>query len=507
MDSLHLDHIWRRTSAGILAALVRRKSARAWLLRTAEKRLRRNLVDQNPDDRPRKVQEERTIVIRNLLRRIAGAIEDGRIGRRVLRRVLTNFVGNVVAGESERMAPFRARHGSYPPAFITLSPTKLCNLRCTGCYAASCATTKDALSFEIASRLIRDKTEDWGSFFTVISGGEPLLYRSDGKTIFDLFAAHPDNYFMMYTNGTLIDEEVADRLAGLGNVAPAISIEGLEKETDARRGPGVFRKILRAMANLRRAGVPFGVSLTATRLNAEVLLSDACMDLCFEREGAVFGWIFQYMPIGRSYTLDLMVTPEQRMWMYERTVQLIHERELFLVDFWNSGPVSSGCLSAGRAGGYIYVIWNGDITPCVFVPYAVDNVNDIYARGDRITSALSLPVMRTIRKWQLAYGYGKPAGQVHNWIVPCPIRDHYRFLRTLVERHEARPIDGEAAAALEDPEYGRRLIEYGETFKRLADPVWDREFREGEAPRREPSLRSGRRTPPAPAPTPGRVAR
>jgi len=188
--------------------------------------------------------------------------------------------------------------------------------------------------------------------------------------------------------------------------------------------------------------------------------------------------------------------------MHERMEELIHERGLFLVDFWGSGPTTSGCLSAGRAGGYFYVIWNGDITPCVFIPYAVDNVMDVYARGDHISSVLSHPVMQSIRKWQLAYGYGKPAGQVHNWIVPCPIRDHYRFVRSLVERHDARPIDGEAAAALEDPEYGRRLIEYGETVKRLADPVWERAFKE-----EEPSPPLERRRPAAPAPTPDRVAR
>jgi MoaA/NifB/PqqE/SkfB family radical SAM enzyme len=37
-------------------------------------------------------------------------------------------------------------------------------------------------------------------------------------------------YFLFFTNGTLITKEVAEKLAQLGNVTPAISVEGFEKE-------------------------------------------------------------------------------------------------------------------------------------------------------------------------------------------------------------------------------------------------------------------------------------
>jgi len=157
---------------------------------------------------------------------------------------------------------------------------------------------------------------------------------------------------MMYTNGTLIDKKMAKRMAEVGNLTPAISVEGFEKETDERRGKGVFKKVLEAMANLREVGVPFGISVTATKYNAEKIVSDEFVDFFFEQQGAIYGWIFQYMPIGRSYTLDLMVTPEQRKWMFEREKHIIHDKGVFLPDFWNGGLYSSGCLAAGRIGGY-----------------------------------------------------------------------------------------------------------------------------------------------------------
>jgi len=114
-----------------------------------------------------------------------------------------------------------------------------------------------------------------------------LMYRSERKDLFDILRENQDQYFMMYTNGTLIDREAARRLAELGNLTPVISVEGWERETDARRGQGVFTRILQAMENLRACGVSFGISMTATRENAEIILSDGLIDYYFKEQGAI----------------------------------------------------------------------------------------------------------------------------------------------------------------------------------------------------------------------------
>ncbi len=46
-----------------------------------------------------------------------------------------------------------------------------------------------------------------------------------------------------------------------------VSCEGYEEETDRWKGAGVFKKIMRAMNNLREARVLFGSSATVTRNN------------------------------------------------------------------------------------------------------------------------------------------------------------------------------------------------------------------------------------------------
>ena len=278
---------------------------------------------------------------------------------------------------------------------------------------------------------------------------------------------------MMYTNGTLITEKVAKRMASLGNLSPAISLEGWKERTDERRGAGVFDKVLDAMKRLRQAGVPFGVSLTATRHNAEEILSDEFIDFLFEQQRALYGWIFHYMPIGRSFTLDLMPTPEQRVWMWQRVWQIIRERHIFLADFWNHATLSNGCIAGGRTrgGGYLYIDWNGTVSPCVFLPYSPVNVKDVYAKGGTLNDVWSEPFFASIRNWQEGYWQGKG-----NWLAPCLIRDHYADLRRLITQYEPEPADESARQALLDPHYARGLEEYDERYQTLTESIWKERY-------------------------------
>ena len=370
---------------------------------------------------------------------------------------------------------FTGKYGGYKqPAFLTISPSKACNLRCTGCYADADASLPH-LEWDLLDKIVTDARQLWGLQFIVVSGGEPMAYRSQGKDILDLAEKHPDMFFMMYTNGTLISEEVAERMARLGNVVPAMSLEGWEARTDARRGKGVYQQVMAAMDRLHKAGVLYGVSLTATRENAEEILSDDFIDFLFNKKHVRIGWIFQYMPIGRSYTLDLMPTPQQRLWMWNQSWKLIREKKVFLADFWNHGTVVKGCLSAGghNNGGYLYIEWNGNVTPCVFVPFSPVNVKDIYAQGGNITDVFNTPFFTDIRKWQTSTEKG-------NLLAPCLIRDHNDVLRQMIRTHEADPIDPSASSSIQDNDYAMGLDAYSAEYHSIADQVWEKAYLEGQ---------------------------
>lgn len=410
------------------------------------------------------------------------AVSKNKLSEMTIKRGLNVLVGEwmIKQGDQAVKSAFCKQYGQNPPAFLVISPGKGCNLRCIGCYAASDHRVVN-LSWSVFDRLVTQAHDLWGGRFIVVSGGEPLIYRDEGKGLLDMAEAHPEMFFMFYTNGTLITDAAAERMGRLGNIMPAISVEGMREETDARRGEGVFDKVLEAMSNLRKHKVLFGISMTATKFNADMLLSDDVVDFYFKEQGVFFAWVFHYMPIGRDYTLDLMPTPIQRRKLYEQAWKQIREKKVFIADFWNSGTLVSGCISSGRSGGYFYVDWNGNMSPCVFVPYAPLNVNDLFADGLTINDAWQHPFFVDMRQWQKEYGCspGPMRQDCGNWLTPCPIRDNHAAFRAILEKNNPVPMDANAAAALCDDGYREGMVQFDEALSLEMGPVWKGKYSRG----------------------------
>ncbi|MDD8030392.1 MAG: radical SAM protein [Acidobacteriota bacterium] len=470
-----------RTIARLIPVIKSIKPVAYHLLSSWEKQIRKNAeIDIAKGHEPPGAIRDRMEIGVAVLRTIGRAIIEDRISSATIEKLLNILVGEAIIKQGDKAAKeeFRARFGSAPPAFVLISPTKKCNLLCTGCYADS-DRTEIKLSWPVLDQIVSEARELWGCRFFVLSGGEPLLYRDEGHTIMDLVEKHSDCFFLMYTNGTLIDEKMAKRMSLAGNIMPAISVEGLKERTEARRGRGIFDRILKAFDNLRQEKVFFGISVTITRENAYEVFSDETIDFYFNQQKVNFAWAFQYMPIGRAYTLDLLPTPEQRRWMFQRTWELVYDRHHFLIDFWNSGTATKGCIAAGRSGGYLVVNWDGSITPCAFIPYSPININDIYNQGQNLNQIWEHPFLADLRKWQKEYGYSKnhsKEGPVKNWIMPCPMRDHFRDMYELLQKHHPKPLDQNAAEALSDPDYYKGLVEYNQRVADLMDPIWEEKY-------------------------------
>ena len=453
-------------------------SARKFLIKKADGKLWRAIVEEDQESL-RPAQELKYAFVRNLLYTTDKHLKRGILGKEVFHKMVRVFVRNVFIEDiSEREIRKEDEKDIVYPCYLVLSPTQLCNLRCPGCYASSESHSNVSLPWHIVTRIIEEKKEFWHSRFTVISGGEPFLWHTEGKGIIDLAREHDDNFFMAYTNGTLINHEVAKRLADVGNLTPCISVEGFEEKTDQRRGRGIFKRIMKSFEYLREEGVPFGISVEATKNNWDEVTSREFLHFYFDEQGAFYGWLFQYMPIGRSYTLKEMVAPEQRLEMFKRNVWAIKEGGYNYIDFWNQGVMTDGCLAAGRNGGYLYIDWNGNVMPCVFIPYYVDNIYKVYERGANLNDVLYSTFFREIRRWQSQYAYGKPPLEQDNLILPCPIRDHHKVVYEILKNHSTvQPADEPAREAKEDSTYHEGLIEYDQLLQQVIDPVWKQEYR------------------------------
>lgn len=450
-----------------------------YFLKWGENQILKNLVVKNERNRPIGAQEEKYYIVRNLMKSFEKKLKTNTLAPGVKNFVFNKLIGDVIINWRDRHpdAAERRKREDPLPLYVVISPTQKCNLSCIGCYAASSNKTFETLEWDIVDKLMQQKRELWGSYFTVISGGEPLMYESNGKTILDLYEKYNDTFFLMYTNGTLIDRAMARRFAELGNVAPAISVEGFEEDTDHRRGKGVFKQILSAIDNLRKEGVLWGISFTATRQNADRILHDDFIEEFFDEKGAAFAWMFQYMPIGRKPDFELMITPEQRrnLWFQER--HLIKDKGIFFVDFWNGGPISDGCICAGRKGGYLYIDWSGNVMPCVFVPYTVGHIQrDFFDKGKNLNDILQTPFFTKLRNWQAGYSYKKQATEVGNEIVPCPIRDHHNEFHKIAEEAHAIPVGKSTERSFKDEEYIKELTKIGVKAMKATEDIWQHEY-------------------------------
>ena len=324
--------------------------------------------------------------IRELFQRDHPSLE---ISKRLLRETnlkqrekIIHFLVNQFLEGTNRRKDFASRTGFYPPRAMLISPTMRCNLQCYGCYAGDYSKEGELKTDEI--HRILNEAEEMGIHLVVVLGGEPFLR----KDLFDICKDHPRMIFHVFTHGGFLDEDTVDTIAHLGNVSPAISLEGYEAETDQRRGKGHFQKVMRGMVLLREAKVLFVCSLTQTRENTDVLVSDDFIDFLIDK-GAMLIWYFMCLPVGRNPDIRWMPTPMQRDRLRQSLVRFRATKPILFVDFWDDGRLTHGCMAGGKM--YFHINAQGDVEPCVFCHFASDNI-----KGKSLLEVLDSPFFREI---------------------------------------------------------------------------------------------------------------
>ncbi len=389
-------------------------------------------------------------------------LEDGNPGREFLGRILKNIHPNVRQRYLARMIVsmfFRypeiiercqSEYGIKPPTVMLISPSMRCNFSCKGCYAGS-YERKDDMKEEVFDSAL-SQAEDMGINFFIILGGEPFIYPE----LLPVLKRHRNSFFQIYTNGSFIDRPMAKTLVEMGNIAPQISINGPAEYTDTSRGKGAFDQAMQTMDILKEEGCVFGFSSLVTRENIDAICSEEWIDLLIDK-GALYGWLFLYMPVGESPNMELMPTPEQRNELRAIMRKYRQTKPILPADFWSDGALTGGCIAGGRQ--YFHINHRGDVEPCIFCHFATHNINDC-SLGD----ALASPFFKSIRDSQ-PFSY--------NTLRPCPMIDHPHKMWNIIQENNARATHPGAEKMF--TEFEPQMTEYSRGVERLMDHVWDTE--------------------------------
>ncbi len=346
----------------------------------------------------------------------------------------------------------RKKYNCNIPWLILFDPTMACNMHCVGCWSGTYGR-KSSLTYEQMDKIVTQGKE-LGAHLYMLTGGEPMVKKQE---VLKLCEKHDDCFFVAYSNSTLIDEELCQKIQKLGNLSFMLSIEGTPDTNDMRRGEGHYSAVMKAMDLLKKYGIVFGTSICYTKANVEAVTSDDFFHMLCEK-GAHYGFYFHLMPVGNNAAVELMPTLEQRKYMIERIRSIRTEEsdiEFFPMDFQNDGEFVGGCIAGGR--NYFHINSNGDAEPCVFIHFSNCNIKD-----HSILEMLQSPLF-------MAYHEGQPFNRNH--LRPCPMLENPQLLKEMVHKTGAHQTNEESPEEVEH--LCAKTEDYAKAWAPVADEIWN----------------------------------
>src|ERR1700720_3044335 len=160
--------------------------------------------------------------------------------------------------------------GQRSPLQVSIEMTRRCPLECQHCYNNLPMGDQNARSREMSTdehfRLL-DELVEMGCFWLLYTGGE-IFARKDFLEIYT-YAKRKGFLITLFTNGTLINEKIADYLVEWPPFAIEITLYGRTRETyeALTQIPGSYDRCLRGIKLLRERGLPLKLKAVATSIN------------------------------------------------------------------------------------------------------------------------------------------------------------------------------------------------------------------------------------------------
>jgi len=166
---------------------------------------------------------------------------------------------------------FLDRHaGKRIPISGSIELTFRCNNNCVHCYCNISANDRSEMAKEMNTFMINnifDQITDEGCLYLLITGGEPLL-RSDFREIY-LYAKKKGLLITLFTNATMITEEMADFLSEWKPLSMEITLYGMTEETYEKVTgiPGSYRRCMDGIKRLIERNIPLELKTIAMSVN------------------------------------------------------------------------------------------------------------------------------------------------------------------------------------------------------------------------------------------------
>lgn len=259
----------------------------------------------------------------------------------------------------------------------------VCNLNCKHCRVSE-KNDKKQLSLKQAKELL---AQLWytGTTKLNLSGGEPFM-REDLFEILEYARKFED--IVITTNGTLIDEEVCEKLAQYPNIKLSISLDGMEETHDSfRRKKGTFRKVIDTLPLLKEYNIPYAIKYT---LSTETVKDVKEVIKLIASKGANEFNIRRVLVAGHA-DKDMLISNEE----YKETIKEVIKEcnklninfrtgdpllvpifpEIFGIDIKNDNlkRIYAGCQAGDEI---IYIDYQGNVGACSYIPTFADNIKE-----------------------------------------------------------------------------------------------------------------------------------
>jgi len=309
-----------------------------------------------------------------------------------------------------------------PPYLVSYAITRKCNLKCKHCYSdATDVQALDELSTTEAKGLI-DSLADWGTRLLILDGGEPLC-REDFFEIAK-YASEKGLRTVVGSNGVLIDTETADRMKRAGVQAVQISIDGAKPAThDSFRGEdGAFHKAMQGVEACKKAGLPFQLGMVIRRQSLPEISDMLRLAVESGASAAEFFDLVQVPRVRRECPDEILSRSERKnvmellaeaqrdcpivirlpgcpmypLILKQRNIQPKHFPAYLIrrIPYYERG------CAAGMPNGYITILPNGDLIPCMLLQLKLGNIRE----GNIVRIWEDSPVLAKLRSRELLEG-------------------------------------------------------------------------------------------------------